>query len=93
MKIDGGAVKNDWLVQFQSDMLNARVVRPENPEATVMGAAYMSGLGSGYWSSPEEAFATLKIEKTFEPKMSEEERTKSYAGWTKAVHHAMGWLK
>jgi glycerol kinase len=93
MKVDGGAVRNDWLMQFQSDLLNADVVRPVNPEATVMGAAYMSGLGSGYWSSPEEAFSNLKVEKAFQPKMSEDERNKLYAGWTKAVHHAMGWLK
>jgi glycerol kinase len=93
MKVDGGAVRNDWLMQFQADLLNAEVVRPVNAEATVMGAAYMAGLGSGYWSSDEEAFAGLKVEKTFKPKMAESDRSKLYADWTKAVHHAMGWLK
>jgi glycerol kinase len=93
MKVDGGAVRNDWLMQFQADMLNADVVRPVNPEATVMGAAYMAGLGSGYWPSTDEAFATLKIDKTFKPQMAEAERAKLYKGWTKAVHHAMGWVK
>ena len=66
MKVDGGAVTNDWLMQFQADMLDAEVVRPVNPEATVMGAAYMAGLGSGYWSSDEEAFAGLKSEKVIQ---------------------------
>jgi len=93
MKVDGGAVRNDWLMQFQSDLLNAEVVRPVNPEATVMGAAYMAGLGSGYWSSDDEAFAGLKVEKVFKPKMPEGERSKLYSDWTKAVHHSMGWLK
>jgi glycerol kinase len=93
MKVDGGAVRNEWLMQFQADLLDADVVRPVNPEATVMGAAYMAGLGSEYWSSPEEAFATLKVEKVFKPKMSAADREKMYKGWTKAVQHAMGWLK
>lgn len=93
MKVDGGAVRNDWLMQFQSDLLNAEVVRPANPEATVMGAAYMAGLASGYWSCPEEAFATLKIEKVFKPRMAGADREKLYAEWTRAVQHAMGWLK
>ncbi len=93
MKVDGGAVRNEWLMQFQANMLDADVVRPVNPEATVMGAAYMAGLGSEYWATPEDAFATLKVEKVFTPKMSAEERETLYKGWTKAVHHAMGWLK
>ena len=52
MKVDGGAVRNDFLMQFQADLLDAEVVRPVNPEATVMGAAYMAGLATGYWSGP-----------------------------------------
>lgn len=93
MKVDGGAVRNDWLMQFQADLLNAEVVRPANPEATVMGAAYMAGLATGYWSGPDEAFATLKVDKTFKPQMPAEERERLYADWTRAVQHAMGWLK
>jgi glycerol kinase len=93
MKVDGGAVKNDWLMQFQADLLNAEVVRPANPEATVMGAAYMAGLATGFWKDPEEAFSTIRIEKTFTPRMTDKERDRLYEGWTRAVHHAMGWLK
>jgi len=92
MKVDGGAVRNDWLMQFQADMLNAEVVRPVNPEATVMGAAYMAGLATGFWPTEEEAFATLRIEKTFTPKMSESERSRLYADWSRAVQHSRGWL-
>lgn len=93
MKVDGGAVKNNWLMQFQADLLNAEVVRPVNPEATVMGAAYMAGLGSGYWSSMEEAFAGLKVEKIYSPDMAAAKRERLYNEWIKAVHHAMNWLK
>jgi glycerol kinase len=92
MKVDGGAVHNDWLMQFQADELNAEVVRPVQAEATVMGAAYMAGLATGYWPTPEEAFATLKIERVFRPSMMAPERERLYEEWTKAVHHAMGWL-
>ena len=80
-------------MQFQADLLDAEVIRPVNPETTVMGAAYMAGLSSGYWASDEEAFSTLTVEKSFTPKMSADERDKLYGHWTKAVHHAMGWLK
>lgn len=93
MKVDGGAVRNEWLMQFQADLLDADVVRPANPEATVMGAAYMAGLGSDYWSGPEEAFATLAVDKVFQPQMPAEEREQLYKDWTKAVKHAMNWLK
>ncbi|HEX2987049.1 MAG TPA: glycerol kinase GlpK [Chloroflexota bacterium] len=92
MRVDGGAVRNNWLMQFQADMLDAEVIRPVNPEATVMGAAYLAGLACGYWSSPEEAFAGLKIDCTFQPKMPAGERERLYGEWTRAVHHAMGWL-
>jgi glycerol kinase len=80
-------------MQFQADLLNAEVVRPANPEATVMGAAYMAGLATGYWSGPDEAFATLKVDKTFKPRMQAEERERLYADWARAVQHARGWLK
>jgi glycerol kinase len=93
MRVDGGAVRNNWLMQFQADLLDAEVIRPVNPEATVMGAAYLAGLASGYWGSPAEAFAGLKIDCTFRPQMAAAERERLYAEWTRAVHHAMGWLK
>ena len=92
MRVDGGAVRNDWLMQFQSNLLNAEVVRPTNPETTVMGAAYMAGLASGYWSSFEDAFSGIKVEKRFKPRMEAEERERLYGQWTKAVHHSRGWI-
>jgi glycerol kinase len=73
-------------------MLDAEVVRPINPEATSMGAAYMAGLAVGYWKSPAECFAAQKIDKVFKPKMSAGERDRLYAEWTKAVKRSMAWV-
>jgi len=92
LKVDGGAARNDFLMQFHADMLDAEVVRPINPEATSMGAAYMAGLAVGYWKSPAECFAAQKIDKVFKPKMSAEERDRLYAEWTKAVKRSMAWV-
>lgn len=92
LKVDGGAARNDFLMQFHADMLDAEVVRPINPEATSMGAAYMAGLAVGYWKSPAECFAAQKIDKVFKPKMSAVERDRLYAEWTKAVKRSMAWV-
>ncbi len=93
MKVDGGAVRNDFLMQFQADLLDAEVVRPVNPEATVMGAAYMAGLGCGFWKNTDEIFAEQAIDRVFKPQMATSERECLYAEWTKAVQRTMGWLK
>jgi glycerol kinase len=92
IKVDGGAARNDFLMQLHADMLDAEVVRPINPEATSMGAAYMAGLAVGYWKSPEECFAGQQIDKVFKPQMPADERDKLYAEWTKAVKRSMGWV-
>jgi len=93
IKVDGGASQNDWLMQFQADMLNAEVVRPTNPEATSLGAAYMAGLVVGYWKDTEDCFASYKADKIFKPQMPAEKADALYAEWTKAVKRTLGWAK
>lgn len=85
LRVDGGAVKNDFLMQFQSDMLSANVERPVVQETTALGAAYLAGLAVGFWKDKSEIAEQWKIEKTFEPTFSEEKRDELYAGWQKAV--------
>ncbi|MBN1487903.1 MAG: glycerol kinase GlpK [Anaerolineae bacterium] len=93
IKVDGGAARNDFLMQFQADMLDAEVVRPVNPESTSLGAAYLAGLAVGFWKTPEECFAGQKVDRIFKPEMPAEKRDKLYAEWTKAVKRCMGWAK
>lgn len=93
IKVDGGASQNDFLMQFQADMLNAEVVRPLVSEATSLGAAYMAGLAVGYWKTPQECFVGQAIDKVFTPQMPTDERDRLYAEWTKAVQRSMGWAK
>lgn len=93
IKVDGGAANNNFLMQFQADMLDAEVVRPLNPEATSLGAAYMAGLAAGYWESPADCFAGQEIDRVFKPEMPAEEREWLYAEWTKAVKRCMGWAQ
>lgn len=89
LRADGGAVKNNFLMQFQSDILNVPVQRPIVNETTALGAAYLAGLAVGYWENQEEIAKQWAVDKTFEPKMSDEERNKLYEGWKKAVHATM----
>ncbi|MDR9855988.1 glycerol kinase GlpK [Paenibacillus sp. VCA1] len=89
LRVDGGAVHNNFLMQFQSDLLGVPVERPVINETTALGAAYLAGLAVGYWKSQEEISAMWAKERQFEPAMGEEERDKLYAGWKKAVHAAM----
>ncbi len=93
MKVDGGASQNDFLMQFQADMLNADVVRPAESEATSLGAAYMAGLAVGFWDNPQDCFAGQATDKVFTPQMSSEQREELYADWTKAVKRSMEWAK
>ncbi|KIO68111.1 Glycerol kinase [Caldibacillus thermoamylovorans] len=89
LRVDGGAVQNNFLMQFQSDILNVPVERPIVSETTALGAAYLAGLAVGYWESQEEIAKQWVIDKKFEPGMSDSEREKLYEGWKKAVHAAM----
>ena len=85
LRVDGGATANDLLMQFQSDILNTKVLRPTITETTALGAAYLAGLAVGYWKNIEEIQAQWLIDKTFTPSMEEEKRNALTKGWQKAV--------
>jgi glycerol kinase len=89
LRVDGGAAANDFLMQFQSDILNIPVERPNVNETTALGAAYLAGLAVGYWNSADELANHENTERVFQPVMAEEERTELYAGWQRAVKAAM----
>jgi len=89
LRVDGGAVRNDFLMQFQSDLLAADVERPVVNETTALGAAYLAGLAVGYWTDKREISGGWRREKTFRPGMPANERDRLYAGWKKAVQAAM----
>ena len=85
LKVDGGAVANNLLMQFQSDILGVEVERPSCIETTALGAAYLAGLATGFWGSEEELKGKAKVERSFNPQMPEDLREKYYQGWKKAV--------
>ncbi|MDM7465701.1 glycerol kinase GlpK [Staphylococcus warneri] len=85
LRVDGGAVKNNFIMQFQADIVNTPVERPEIQETTALGAAYLAGLAVGFWESKDDIANRWKLEEEFEPKMEEEQRTKLYKGWKKSV--------
>lgn len=87
-KVDGGAVKNDLLMQYQADILGTNVVRPRNIETTSLGAAFLGGLGVGFWKSPDDIRKAWKAEKIFKPKMSDEVRAQHLRKWREAVKRA-----
>ncbi|MYL56979.1 glycerol kinase GlpK [Virgibacillus halodenitrificans] len=87
-RVDGGAVKNDFLMQFQSDMLDVEVERPVVNETTALGAAYLAGLAVGFWKSKEEIAKQWKVDKTFTPHLSDDTRENLYTGWQTAVKAA-----
>ncbi|WP_261129826.1 glycerol kinase GlpK [Bacillus sp. Marseille-Q3570] len=89
LRVDGGAVKNNFLAQFQSDVLGVPVERPVVNETTALGAAYLAGLAVGYWKDRSEIAKQWKVDRTFTNKMGEEERDSLYEGWKKAVHATM----
>ncbi|EID43791.1 glycerol kinase GlpK [Parageobacillus thermoglucosidasius] len=89
LRVDGGAVKNNFLMQFQSDMLGVPVERPVINETTALGSAYLAGLAVGYWKDRKEIASQWQLERQFEPKMEKEKQEKLYDGWKKAVKAAM----
>ena len=93
LKVDGGACKNNFMMQFQADIINAKVLRPKCVETTAMGAAYLAGLAVGYWASKEDVINNWAIDRTFEPSMAEHERQDLLDGWHKAVKCSFGWAK
>jgi len=92
LKVDGGMVKNELLMQFQADILGIPVIRPTVIETTVLGAAYAAGLAVGFWKEEKELKANWSKDKEWQAKMSEEERAKLYKGWKKAVERSFGWV-
>lgn len=93
LRVDGGATRNDFLMQFQADLLGARIERPIVTEMAALGAAYLAGLGVGFWEGKEELTKNWKLEKAYEPQMPEEKREELYAGWKEAVSRAREWAK
>jgi glycerol kinase len=93
LKVDGGAVKNDFLMQLQADILGVKVVRPTVQETTSLGAAYGAGLATGFWSTLDELRKNWQVDKVFEPKWSDDQRQQGLAGWKKAVQRTLGWVE
>ncbi|CEO06430.1 glycerol kinase GlpK [Paraclostridium sordellii] len=93
LKVDGGASANNFLMQFQSDILNVNINRPKVLETTAMGAAYLAGLAVGFYKDKEDIKKSVTIEREFEPHMSEEKRKVLYKGWKRAVERSLLWAK
>jgi glycerol kinase len=91
LRVDGGAAMNDFLMQFQADILGTEVERPEINETTALGAAYLAGLAVGYWNNLDELVAKWKRDALFVPNMANETREKLYKGWKRAVERAKDW--
>ncbi|HHF3145813.1 TPA: glycerol kinase GlpK [Vibrio diabolicus] len=91
LRVDGGAVANNFLMQFQSDVLNTEVHRTQVTEVTALGAAYLAGLAVGYWDSIDELQNKAVLDRTFEPHDDEEKRNRRYKGWKRAVKCAQTW--
>ena len=92
LRVDGGMVVNELLMQFQADMLNAPVVRPKVIETTALGAAYAAGLATGYWTSTDDIVANWRADRTWRPAMDQERREKLFSSWNKAVSRSLDWV-
>jgi glycerol kinase len=92
LRVDGGAAANDFLCQFQADLLNVAVLRPRVIETTALGAAYLAGIGAGVWRSADEVGRRWALERRFEPRLDESTRATRYDGWRRAVAKSKGWL-
>jgi glycerol kinase len=86
LRVDGGACRNNLLMQFQADILGVPVVSAQNAETTAMGAAYLAGLGVGYFKSTDEIASRWAAGQSFEPRMSQDQRDALRSGWSKALH-------
>ncbi len=92
LKVDGGMVLNELLMQFQSDFLNVPIIRPTVIETTALGAAYAAGLATGFWSSTKDLKNNWSEGKRWVPAMKEEHREKLYSGWKKAIERSFNWV-
>jgi glycerol kinase len=93
LRVDGGAAANDLLMQFQADILGVPVVRPKVLETTALGAAYLAGLATGFWTSSDDIASNIRIDRRFEPVMSRERAGELRAQWSKAVARSKGWAQ
>lgn len=93
LRVDGGATVNNLLMQFQSDIMDVNVVRPQIIETTALGAAYLAGLGTGFWKSPDDIKNYWVADQTFSPRMDAEQRQQLVGGWQRAVRAAMSWAE
>jgi glycerol kinase len=93
LRVDGGATRNDFLMQFQADVLGVPVARPRILETTALGAAYLAGLGVGYWSGADEIARQWHADRIFEPAMDRSRAEELMAGWRKAVQRAQNWAE
>jgi len=92
LKVDGGMVHNEMLMQFQSDILGVPVVRPQVAETTALGAAYAAGLAVGFWRDLDDLRANWQVGKRWEPALDADKRQQLYQGWLKAVQRSMNWV-
>ncbi|MDP4261068.1 MAG: glycerol kinase GlpK [Bacteroidota bacterium] len=93
LRVDGGATVNDHLMQFQSDILNCKVVRPKVTETTALGAAYLAGLAVGYWNNVDDIQHQWQVDKSFSPSLDEEKRKELIVGWQRAVKASIAWTQ
>ena len=93
LRVDGGAAANDLLCRFQADVLGVPVVRPRITETTVLGAAFLAGLGAGVWTSLDELADVWQLDRRFEPRMEADERQRVLSGWREAVRRSAGWAR
>lgn len=93
LRVDGGVARNDFMCQFQADILGIPVERPVTTEATALGAAYLAGLAAGFWKDEKDLAAQRKIARRFEPMMPESRRAALYDGWLRAVERARNWAR
>jgi len=93
LRVDGGATQSDFLMQFQADILGIVVERPKVTEMAARGAAYLAGLGTGFWKDKKEISSHWKLDRAFEPSMSKDQRDSLYAGWQKAVSRSLKWAE
>jgi glycerol kinase len=91
LRVDGGAAKNDLLMQRQADLLGVPVVRPQQTETTALGAAYLAGLGCGLWANKDAMASHWQEERRFEPSLPADQRSEIITRWQSAVRHAIAW--
>ena len=93
LRVDGGMVANELLMQFQADVLGVPVIRPKVTETTALGAAYAAGLATGFWSDQDELRERWAEDKRWEPEMAEADRDRAFAQWQKAVERTFDWVE